>query len=168
MFYCEEADERLFAPLIGQAIINFGKIEVSTLEVADKVLRETTVEEMAKSRLSSRVKALQKMLAGRNPKGEATARLISLLERCKILADRRNMIAHNPVAFDISYLNGKFQYTPAICNYVNSQKKMTYQELFEFCKETEALAHDFDDAIHGTIKEGLLNSSEGTSSNNLG
>jgi hypothetical protein len=148
-----DEQEREFAPLVGKAILNFGLIEFSTLEVAELLLNETTVRKAEKLMFKARIALLIEMLIRRHEKGEAVIRLIRLLNEAIALADTRNMIAHNPLLIDISWDKEKYIHNPIICKYLDREKKVTRQCLIKFCQDVEALAEELSDAIHSVLVE---------------
>ena len=93
------------------------------------------------------------MFSSRNNKGEAVKRFNGLLEKCKDLSKMRNLIAHNPLLIEISFIKGKRTETPKICRYLDREKKITKSQLVEFCKNTSALADELEDAIHAVLVE---------------
>jgi len=148
-----DEQEREFAPLVGKAILNFGQIEFATLQAAEILPNETILETASNLQFKARTELLIEILSGRRKKGEAIARLIRLLKRALDLAKTRNIIAHNPLLIEVSYDKGTCNHVPKICRYLNREKKVTKQDLIVFCRDTEALAEELDDAIHGVLVE---------------
>jgi hypothetical protein len=148
-----DEQEREFAPLVGKAILSFGLIEFSTLQAAEILPNDSILETAARLQFKARTELLIEILNGRGNKGEAVARLIRLLKQALEFANMRNIIAHNPLLIEVSYDKGTFNHVPKICKYLNREKKVTKQDLINFCCKVEALAEELDDAIHGVLIE---------------
>lgn len=133
--------------------MNFGLIEFATLHAAEILPHETILQSATKLQFKSRTELLIEILNGRRKKGEAVTRLIRLLKQAINLAETRNIIAHNPLLIEVSYDKGTCNQTPKICKYLNREKKVTKQELIDFCSRAESLAEELEDAIHGVLVE---------------
>lgn len=145
-----DLEEKVFAPLVGKAILTFGQIEYSTLQAIEMLCRETIIKSAAKLQFKARTELLIEILSGR-PKAQATDRLVQLLKRSLKCAEKRNLIAHNPLQINVSYQNDAYNHTPQINRYLDKEKKVTLEELHQLCADMEAISDELADAIHGVL-----------------
>lgn len=148
-----EAEERKFAPLVGRAILDFGRIEFCSLQAAEILPHETILKTAANLPLTARLDLLIEIFQGRRKKGEAVNRFIALLQICKKLTKTRNIIAHNPLLVEMSFPKGGCHQIPKICKYLDREKKVTQEQLIKFCEDTASLADELEDSIHSVLIE---------------
>lgn len=130
--YQKHEDE--FAPLIGKTIIGFANIEYFTYTALEILPNESIFKTACNLELCQRLDLLIEIVKGRKPSEKATT-FITSLTRCRKLAEKRNIIAHNPLI--IETLGNTL--TPRIKHCLKRNKSITLEELRLLCEEVNSL-----------------------------
>lgn len=146
--YQKHEDE--FAPLIGKTIIAFANIEYFTYVALEELPNDLIFKTACKMELCQRLDLLIEIVKGRKVSEEATIFVISL-NRCKKLAEKRNLIAHNPLI--IETIGNKL--TPRIKHSLNKNKTITLEELRSLCEEVNILGGQLYDQFFSMFNRNI-------------
>jgi len=132
-------DKLDWALAIGRAMIAFGQIEHATYLVLRGTAKDPILSATATLGLDKKIDFANAIL------GQYTdSRYVELrdgLARAKSLATTRNLIAHNPLVFDIyEDHDGSYFVEQRIKSLRNSERHVTLSEIKSFADEVEALA----------------------------
>lgn len=130
--YQKHEDE--FAPLIGKAIIGFANIEYFTYTALEILPNESIFKTACNLELCQRLDLLIEIVKGR-PVSEKANTFVTTLNRCRKLAEKRNLIAHNPLIIE-SFGN---TLTPRIKHCLKKNKSISLEELRLLCEEVDSL-----------------------------
>lgn len=136
--YQKHEDE--FAPLIGKTIIGFANIEYFTYVALEILPNDSIFKTACNMELCQRLDLLIEIVKGKKVSEKATT-LVTSLSRCKKLAEKRNLIAHNPLI--IETIGNKL--TPRIKHSLKKNKTITLEELRALCEEVNILGSQLYD-----------------------
>ena len=128
-----------WAAAIGKAFVAFGGIEHVSVACLRSIPRDNLQKSTKSLRLGQRIDLLTKILEGYE---EEPYRLLSQhLGRAKVLAETRNLIAHNPLLLEFYERPDGTLYHQEVIAALHRDKKVTLVELKAFADEAEALAN---------------------------
>lgn len=139
-----------WATLIGRVFIAFGSIERTTHECLNKWLKDPVYPHIKNMRFASRVDLLIDVTEHHGFQKNHTAPFVANLKRAKELAQKRNLIAHNPLM--LCLFQGENDFIEAIASTVKDDVTMEYHELEKLMTESETLASNL---IEGSVKFSL-------------
>lgn len=126
-----------WALLIGRVFIAFGAIEKLTLDCLAEWLQDPIYDHLKNSRLSTRIDLVIELARAQNFNITNIENFIELLKKAKKLAEKRNLIAHNPLLLKI------FSVEPYVQEIIQSNIKnevyITFEELETITTECEEL-----------------------------
>lgn len=93
--------EEKWAQVIGQVMLGFADIEYITLQCLHVFPSENIFSCASKLSLSLRIELIIDIVDSRFQNSENTASMINYLKRAKELSVQRNIIAHNPMSFEV-------------------------------------------------------------------
>ena len=123
---------------IGKALVAFGAIEHVTVACLRHLPRDKLLKSTKSFRLAQRIDLLLELLEVYPT--EPYRQLASLLARARVLAETRNLIAHNPLVLDIYERPDGTIFHEQVIAAMHKDRKVTLAELREFAEESEALA----------------------------
>jgi hypothetical protein len=128
-----------WALAVGRALIAFGQIEHATHMVIKGICKDPISSATASLGLDKKIEIADAVLSQyADPK---YVELRDGLRRAKGLATTRNLIAHNPLAFDFyEYQDGSFLIEQRISSLRSEGKHVTLKQTQDFAQEAEALA----------------------------
>lgn len=138
--------EAKFAPLVGQAILNFGNIEHFTMLVLDYLPSDRIIQTVSSLGFTKRVDLIIELLSARKAT-KAHLRMIDLLRETKRLAKKRNLIAHNPLRIEIFEHKKMERFRPQLAPYTDKNTKVTYQDIVDFSTKADSLAEELHDVF---------------------
>ena len=124
-----------WALMIGRVFIAFGAIEKLTHDCLIEWLKDPIYEHLKSSRLSTRIDLVIELVKAKDFKSDNVENFITLLNRAKKLAEKRNLLAHNPLLLDL--FAGEFQ--EIIQSNLKDDVYMTFEELVRIVEESEAM-----------------------------
>ena len=127
---------------VGRVIVRFGEIEYITVKCLEVLPRDRIAASTARMPFAQRASLLLEILEGRGTSSEHIEGLQRALTQARQLAEKRNLIAHNPVMLEI-YTNedetqARTQF--AIASARGGGKAITLDELKELSAEIDDLA----------------------------
>lgn len=129
-----------WASAIGQAFVAFGSIEHVTIACLKEIPKDRIQRSTKMFKLTQRIDLILELLESHS--GEEFTHLIEKLNTAKELARVRNLIAHNPLFFEVyEKADGEIFQREVIVSLQN-EKKITLPELQEFSAKAEALASE--------------------------
>jgi len=137
------ADEyREWEALVGHTIVRFGEIEYITIKCLELLPQDRIAATAARMPFAQRVNLVLEILEGRKITSKYVQQLVRHLVRARQLAEKRNLIAHNPVMLEI-YSNrdeteARTRY--AIASARGGGKPITLEDLKELAAEVDDLA----------------------------
>lgn len=139
-----------WASAIGKAFVAFGSIEHVTATCLRQIPRDRLQRSTKLFRLAQRIELLLEMLEAYQ--APPYMRLSDGLRRAKQLAKTRNLIAHNPLVFEIyEWLDGTLFHQEVIAA-MHKDRKVTLQELQAFAEQSEALASELYSALTEVLR----------------
>lgn len=124
-----------WALMIGRVFIAFGAIEKLTHDCLVEWLKDPIYEHLKNCRLGTRIDLVIELVKAKDFKSDNIENFISLLNKTKKLAEKRNLLAHNPLLLDL--FAGEFQ--EIIQSNVKSDVYITFDELERIMEESEAM-----------------------------
>lgn len=125
-----------WAVLIGRLFIAFGAIERTTHNCLIDWLKDPTYTHISKMRFSRRVDVIIDLLEELDFLEKNKNNLILGLKKAKKLAEKRNIVAHNPLMLDL--FDGDFK--EIIISNTKEGVTMNFQELKELTQTAESLS----------------------------
>ena len=138
-----------WAQLIGLIIIEFGEIERITIRCLRTFPSENIISSVIGMKLSSRVDLICSILESKFSNGE-TNKIIPLLKKAKKLAEKRNILAHNPMSLDI-YENEEgeiFKFKEVIKSLKNEKQYIHFCDLETLYKDISAITPEMSNEYH--------------------
>lgn len=125
---------------VGRAILAFGDIEFVTVKMLAHIPRDSIVNALAKLAFGRRVDLLIEILRQRG--SPAARETIEKLKHAKVLAEVRNIVAHNPLLLDVfvSHETGDTLVEEAISSARSKEKSLDLAGLKEFAGEVESMS----------------------------
>jgi hypothetical protein len=142
-----------WATEIGLVFIAFGGIEYCTYELLRDVPRDPIYTALSRQQLSTRIDVLLDVLRSR-PEPEAKV-ASQHLERARVLAEDRNLIAHNPLGMDF-YVSpdGRHTLREAIRSVRKQSKHISFSDLQTLRTDVQQLEKDLY-AAHRSLKAAI-------------
>ncbi len=125
-----------WAVLIGRLFIAFGSIERTTHNCLIDWLKDPTYAHISKMRFSQRVDVIIDLLGTLEFVEQNKADLIQGLKKAKKLAEKRNIVAHNPLMLDL--FDGDFK--EIIISNTKDGVTITFEELQQITQSAESLS----------------------------
>jgi hypothetical protein len=128
-----------WATEIGRLVIAFGSIEHVTMMCLRQLPRDPIYKATSRLHLAPRIDLLCAILSESDL--EADKRLLEGFQRARDLADKRNLIVHNPLILDVyKHDGGSRLIKKSIKSLRSSDKHVTFSDLRLARNEAEALA----------------------------
>lgn len=138
-----ESDEILeWQNLVGLVILSFGDIEAATVRCLAHIPNDRISRTTSKLSFSQRIELLLEILEGRTGKSALVTTLIQQFTKVAALTWLRNLIAHNPLQFDV-YLDeatDDVRFESVIRSVRASGKSLSLDELRQKAMEVRDLA----------------------------
>jgi hypothetical protein len=146
-----------WAEYIGKTMLCFGDIEFITFECLINFSRDNIFQSTSKMNLNPRIDLIINIIKSRFNDDESSE-LIMLLKETKNLADKRNLIAHNPLSFDIyeDEMGKISEFTEVINSLKNYDNKISFNELVLFYESTLALSKKLTNEYHSLYNKLVL------------
>ncbi len=146
-----------WAEYIGKTMLCFGDIEFITFECLINFSRDNIFQSTSKMNLNPRIDLIINIIQSRFTQDES-AELIKLLKEAKELAEKRNLIAHNPLSFEIyeDEMGKISEFKEVINSLKNYDKKMSFNELIQFYESTLALSKKLTDEYRNLYNKLVL------------
>jgi hypothetical protein len=133
----------LWESLVGKAILRFGDIELVLIKCLEVIPADTIAESTARLGFSQRAELLIEILEARTDRTPDLNQLLECLKRAKPLANKRNLIAHNPVMLDIFVNEDETQMVAEhSISHARSGETMSLEDLKEFAATVEDLSSE--------------------------
>ncbi len=130
-------------PAIGRVMVAFGGIEHTTLLALSWLPYERIFDSTKRLRLGQRIDLIKEFLSDRCAKQvhmDDAERMIKLLSEACSLAQRRNLIAHNPLILTMfSDREHDVEKRELITSSIDSKKMITLRELEQLADRAESL-----------------------------
>jgi hypothetical protein len=128
-------DKKEWAQLIGQTLIDFGDIEMITYRCLERFPSENIFPSVSRMKLGQRIDLITNVIQSKF--GDKANKMVSLLGRVKYLSKNRNLIAHNPMSWDIfEDEQGKItDFKQVIRSELDENKQLHFHNLEELAKE---------------------------------
>ena len=138
-------DKKSWALLIGQTLIDFGDIEVITYRCLERFPSENIFPSLRGIKLGQRIDLISNVLQSKF--GDTAKKMITLLGRVKHLAKQRNILAHNPMTWDIyKDEQGKIKdFKQVIRSELNENKYLHFQDLRDLAREVSEIVPKLKD-----------------------
>ncbi|OZY87066.1 hypothetical protein CBP51_08795 [Cellvibrio mixtus] len=129
-----------WAAAIGKAFVAFGSIEHITVACLREIPSDKIPRTAKSFKLGQRIEFLLELLESHS---EASfANLSEKLKEVKELSKMRNLIAHNPLLFEVyKFDNGSLFHREVIAA-LHSEKRITLSEVEKFASNAETLASE--------------------------
>lgn len=129
-----------WAAAIGKAFVAFGSMEWMTVVC----LRDIPIDRIQRStrsfKLSQRIDLIRELLEVHE--GDVFKLFSETLAAVKVLAEKRNFIAHNPLVFEFyESVDGDISHEQVIAS-MHKEHRMTLPELQAFAEDAEKLASE--------------------------
>lgn len=128
-----------WALLIGRVFIAFGSIEHLTHECLKEWLKDPIYNHLKNINLSRRIDLVIDLVQTQNFDKNNTEYFVSLCRLAKIIAEKRNILAHNPLVLTLFYGNPDFH--EIIQSTIKEDIYITFEELEHITIESEDLAN---------------------------
>lgn len=124
-----------WALMIGRVFIAFGAIEKLTHDCLIEWLQDPIYMHLKNQQLSKRIDLVIELVRSKGFKSDNTEKFVILLNAAKRLAEKRNLLAHNPLLLDL--FSGEFQ--EIIQSNLKDHVFIKFEELVKIVDESEAL-----------------------------
>lgn len=139
-----------WATLIGRVFMAFGTIEKLTHECLKEWLKDPIYDHLKKIRLSQRIDMVIDLIGAKPFEEKNIVKFVLLMKEAKKLAEKRNILAHNPLLLTLFY--GDPDFHEIIQHNFKENKYVTFDELKKIVKDSEMLATEL---IETKVKIGL-------------
>jgi hypothetical protein len=141
VFSDHHIEKETWALLIGRFMMVFGEIENFTLFALQRISTDSIMETASSLLLQKRIELLIEVVGGREGiSNEARENLIKILVSVKHLADKRNLIAHNPMLLVIrtESPSDEMMGQGVISSSRNENKKITLDMMKDLVEQVDA------------------------------
>ncbi|TYT73146.1 hypothetical protein [Desulfobotulus mexicanus] len=132
-----------WATLVGRVFIAFGVMESITYECLKDWLKDSVYRSVKNMQFAQRVNLVIDLAKEQDAPKERIEIFISNLNRVKKLAEKRNIIAHNPLVLNIFQEGG---YAEGIVSSKNENKFICFDELEQLVIQAEALERELSES----------------------
>jgi hypothetical protein len=136
-----------WAAAIGKAFVAFGGIEHVTVACLRQIPRDKLQKSTRAFRLGQRIDLLLEILEAYP--AAPYQQLATCLARAKVLAETRNLIAHNPLVLEFYERPDGSIFHQQVIAAMHKDRKVTLEKLQAFADESESLAS----ALYGASSE---------------
>lgn len=126
-----------WALAIGRAFVSFGSIEHIVVVGLREVPRDRIHRSIRALGLGQRIALLVEILEGHD--GELYAGFAEALKQAKLLAETRNLIAHNPLVLEVYEFKDGEHWMREVIAGLHNDKRLDLKELQKFASDAEAL-----------------------------
>ena len=144
-----------WATLIGRKFVSFGHIESCTYKCIEAFTDPLVSKHLNNQSLSKRIELL-KDLARKISSKVSRECFLKVLNDIKVLSEKRNLIAHNPLVlhvFDLD-VNGK-PFREKIISSKKSDKQIEFEELTQITNKAEKLSEELHKVMTILREEGF-------------
>ena len=141
-------DSARWAPLIGRMFIAFGSIEQTTHKCIRDWAGERIHKHFAKAPLSARIDLARDLAEAQNTTEAIKQAFVRSLLNAKNLAQKRNLVAHNPLCLVLLQDELDSPFLEAIAYSTDDSKFLSYEELAGIVEHTERCAEEL---IHNFV-----------------
>lgn len=127
---------------VSRFILGFGEIEWFTYHMPSELPTERILDSTMSLPFTKGVDIVVEIAKGRDLDASLRAQLVSALERAKVLASVRNLVAHNPLFLNLfdDRVGADLQYQ--VSKYGELQAKLTFDDLDGYCLRVEDIAKE--------------------------
>lgn len=147
-----------WAVAIGKALVAFGSIEHVTVTCLHQIPRDRLQQSTKSFRLAQRIDLLLEILE--TYQTPPYLRLSDGLKRAKNLAKTRNLIAHNPLFFEVYERPDGTLFHQEVIAAMHKDRKITLEELQDFAEKSETLASKLYRALTEVLRVHRLSVSD--------